>query len=108
MVPKYRSLEYLHHNPATDEWILLNSRGGLRFLCSDPHAREGTRFVVSHEHKTVGYLVSKNACSTMLGTTLHDATDTRHTTTELKNPIWRETVSPAPRSGDMRATTRKN
>lgn len=49
--PKYRSLEYLHRNPATDEWILLNSRGGLHFLCTDPHAKEGTRFIVSHEHK---------------------------------------------------------
>ena len=88
--PKYRSLEYMHNNPATDEWILLNSRGGLRFLCSDPHAREGTRFVVSHEHKTVGYLVSKNACSTMLGTTLHEYNGYTTHYNGAQNPIWRD------------------
>lgn len=86
--PKYQSLEYLHHNPATNEWILLNSRGGLRFRCSDGNATEGTRFIVSHEHKTVGYLVTKNACSTLLGTALHERDGYRPRANGAQNPIW--------------------
>ncbi|MCD8061977.1 MAG: hypothetical protein LUE13_06520 [Akkermansiaceae bacterium] len=86
--PKYRTQEYLHRNPATDEWILLNSRGGLRFQCSDANAKEGTWFVVSHEHKTVGYLVTKNACSTLFGTTLHEHNGFEPRPNGAQNPIW--------------------
>lgn len=69
--PRSGMLERLVYNPATNEYLATFQSGAFRTASSAPSVT-GPQFTVHEGSKTLMYLISKNACSTQIGTVLHE------------------------------------
>ncbi len=69
--PRYSHVERLVYNPATNEFFATEQSGAFRTRASAP-SLTGPQFAVHEPSKTLMYLISKNACSTQIGTILHE------------------------------------
>lgn len=69
--PRLGKVERLIFNPATNEYLATFQSGAFQTMCSAPSVT-GPQYAVHEPSKTLMYLISKNACSTQIGTVLHE------------------------------------
>ena len=69
--PGYESVELLIYNPATDEYFATGAAGQWQSRhCAA--SVTGAKYVLHEPSRTLMYLIPKNACSTQMGTVLHE------------------------------------
>ena len=69
--PRAGSTELLTFNAATEEYFTTGQAGQWRTKASAP-SLTGAQYTLHEPSKTLMYLISKNACSTQIGTVLHE------------------------------------
>lgn len=69
--PGYRSVEFLTWNSATDEFFITGRAGEWHAMSQAP-SLTGAQYTIYEPSKTLMYLISKNACSTQIGTVLRE------------------------------------
>lgn len=69
--PRDESVNLLTHNPATGEYFATGQAGQWRSSVSAPSVT-GAQYTLHEPSRTLMYLISKNACSTQIGTVLHE------------------------------------
>lgn len=69
--PRFGKVELLVYNAATNEYLATWHSGAFQTVCSAPSVT-GPQYTVHEPSKTLMYLISKNACSTQIGTVLHE------------------------------------
>lgn len=69
--PRYESVELLTYNPATGDYLATGAAGQWRSWHFSVSVT-GAQYALHEPSKTLMYLIPKNACSTQMGTVLHE------------------------------------